>query len=207
MILAHLETAPDFANVAVSRSQGRVIERGPRLLDARCEPAIHEAVALRTEIGARTAGLLVCEEQDAGLARRALAMGLDKVFLFVHPAARSLDGLCLARIVSKVADRSGARAIVFGAAASDGIEAEVSFRISERMRMPVATRAERREKLALPCVVRVRPGVHPPKLPSAIEIARAARKEIERLSALDLDLREEELEPRMRVISVSLTEA
>lgn len=207
MILVHLESAPDFENLAISRSQGRVFERGARRLDPRCDQAVFEAVFLRSEIEGPAAGLLVCEEQDVGIARRALAMGLDRVFLLVHPGARSFDGFCLARIVSKATAKLGARAIVFGAAASDGIEAEVSFRVSERMRMPVVTPASARRSLPLPCVVRARPGLHSPRLPSAIDIVRAARKEIVRLTAPELGLSEDELVPRILVRSVSLAEA
>jgi electron transfer flavoprotein alpha/beta subunit len=206
VILVHIEAAADPGNLAVSRSQGRVFERGARVSEPRCDPAIFEAAALRDKLGVEAVGMLVSAEEDAVVARRALAMGLDRAFLCADPRARDFDGRIMARVVSRAVAKLGASAVVFGAAESDGIEAETAYRVAEALGWPVISALRGLGALSAPCVARIRPGAHTPRLPSAIEIVRAAKKTLTPLTCAELGLSDDELADKFRLRSVSLAE-
>ncbi|HLG41724.1 MAG TPA: hypothetical protein VI643_00055 [Planctomycetota bacterium] len=202
MILVYVEPIPDLNDLSISRSQGRVFERGKRVAGRQSVQAISAAVQLKGRLGEEAAGVIIGADDDSGVARRALAMGLDRVHLFIHPNARDFDGLVKARVASRIIRRTNAEIVLFEA----GL-AEISFRVSETTGFPVETFPSGFEVGTKPVIFRVAESTAQPRIPSAIDIVRAAKKEIARHSTESLSLTDEDLLPRRVVRATYLVES
>ena len=113
--LAVVRSAPDPAQLSVSRSQGRVFEQGKRLTDPRDEAAVEAALQARGPDD-QVVVLLVGEEADTDALRKPLAMGADRAILL----AASGDGFVRANLISALARKLGAGAVWFAPDAEEG---------------------------------------------------------------------------------------
>jgi len=193
MILVYVEPIPDLNDLAISKSQGRVFERGKRVMG----PATEAAIASAVRLGGEQLGLIVGTDDDTGIARRGLALGLNRVILVAHAEAREFDGLVRARIAARMIRETGARLVLI----ESGL-AEVAFRISEATGLRVGSLSSGLE----PAILRVGESSTRPRIPSAIDIVHAAKKEIVRRSADSLGLPADDLIPRRVVRATRLVQ-
>jgi electron transfer flavoprotein alpha/beta subunit len=143
---------PDLANLSVSQGQGRVFEKGKRLLDPAGEKALEIALQAK-QAGDEVIVLGLGREQDADVLKRALAMGADRAVFAAAPD----DGFVLANAVLAAASQLGAERVY----ASDG---EVAQRLA-----------------SMRAGVRIAPLETAARSPNAIAIMKAAKKAVERI--------------------------
>lgn len=160
-ILALVKPVPDLMQLSVSRAQGRVFEKGKRLMNPLDAPAVQAAV----DAGSTTA-LSVAHPDDADGLRRALAMGAAGAVLVEHPEAREFDEAMVTGAI--LASRGDAEAIVCG-------PGQVGPRLAEALGWMLA------DAPAPNTVCVVAAGVA--KLPSAIALIKAARMPIANVEA------------------------
>lgn len=157
MILVCVKPVPDTSNLAVSTSQNRVFERGKRVLN----PQDERAIEIACQMGEATA-VVVGLEEDIDVLRNALARGAAKGILVTHPDARSFDAVVIARILAAVG--RDAQKIVCGTGWPSDALGQVGYRLGAEIVAPSG----------------------PSKLPSAMAIMKAMKKEIKKIAAQDL---------------------
>lgn len=111
ILLVPIRSSPDWENLSVSQSQGRVFERGKRRLHPDSARAVE--AALRDKSGDVVAAM-IGTEADADAVKTALAMGCDRALLVIDEAAESWDGFVKANLLAALAKRIGAERILAG---------------------------------------------------------------------------------------------
>lgn len=160
-----VKPVPDIGNLSVSASQNRVFEKGKRLVNPLDEAAIEVAVGL-----GETAAVTVGIDEDIDIVRGALARGATRGILVTHPEGRGFDAVVIARILGALVRAEKPDQVVFGMGWPEGALGQVGFRVKEETDRPVT----------------IVPPKGAVKLPSALAIMKAMKKEIRKISAADL---------------------
>ena len=174
------------------------------------ENALEEAVRLKERHGGRIVGVsLVEREPPRELLLRALAAGLDALYLVPHAAAASGDAFVTATILAAALEEIGAvyemvswDLVLCGDASCDTYDGQVGPRVAEALGIvPItyATRLDVRDdtivaertiedyvhvvEATLPALVTVGSETNKPRLPHLRQIMDAGRKPIVRLTA------------------------
>jgi electron transfer flavoprotein beta subunit len=180
LIFVCVKPVPDVSNLAVSQSQNRVFERGKRVLNPLDAHAIEAALKL-----GETTAVMVAIEDDLDVLRSAMARGCQHGLWVTHPDARGFDAVVLARVIAAVAKQEKPDTLVFGMGWPEDALGQVGYRVMEELQKPVV----------------VVPPTGQPKLPSAMAIMKAMKKEIRRIDVSTLGV---DLTPTARVKSLGL---
>lgn len=160
--LVLVKPVPDLAQLSVSRGQGRIFEKGRRLMNPLDAPAVQAAV----DAGGPVVAMSVAHPDDVDGLRRALAMGAAEAVLVAHADAREWDEAMVVGAILAV--RGDAEGIVCG-------PGQVGPRLAEALGWELAPAP----KPQAVCVV----AGGTAKLPAAIALVKAARRPIARLEA------------------------
>lgn len=162
---------PDFTQLSLSLSQGRVFEKGKRVLNP------YDARALAAALGAEeVVALAFGTPEDENALRTALAMGAARAVLLTAPNARELDSAQVAWVLADAIRGLGDVSTVFaGERAEPGQLGTVPARVAEELARQLAWHPD-----APPGGVVIVPATAAEaKLPSALAIMKAARKPLE----------------------------
>jgi electron transfer flavoprotein alpha/beta subunit len=107
--LVVVRAVPDLENLSVSLGQGRVFEKGRRLVHPADEPAVEAALQAR-QPGDEVVALVMGEERDLDALKKPLAMGADRGAFVAAPD----DGFVQANLALAAAARLGAGRIHAG---------------------------------------------------------------------------------------------
>jgi electron transfer flavoprotein beta subunit len=161
---------------------------------------------------------------DVALAavQRALAMGAGRGVLVTDPVLRGADALVTARVLAAAIGRSPFDLVISSVESTDGYTGTLSATVAELLGLPSVTfarkieveagavRAERQTETGydvvtcpLPAVVSVTSGATDPRYPSLKGIMSAKQKPVEKLTAADLGLSEDDLVPSQSVATVT----
>ena len=207
-IIVLLKPVPDLSKLKVSRSQGQVLETGKRVLNTYDRSALQLAVDLKKERGGMIAAVSVCRDEDNDILREAFASGADSCYQLSDPQFLSNDALAntivLSRAISKLAPYD---LILCGARSDIGYSGQTGPRVAELLALPQATSVTsvsvdddyiltvsamngftREQKLKLPFLLSVERSIREPKIPNALLIMKAFKKEIVVWNSEDLGL-------------------
>jgi electron transfer flavoprotein beta subunit len=175
--------------------------------------ALEEALRLKERQGGRIVGVsLVAEEPPRDVYLRAVAAGLDALYLVPHPRAASGDGLTTATLLAAALEEIGAvyemcswDIVLCGDAASDTYDSQIGPRLGEALGIVPITYVTGLEvrggtvvarrmledcvhvvEAELPVLITVGSETNHPRLPHLMQILGAGQKPIEHLSLADL---------------------
>ncbi|HET9985716.1 MAG TPA: electron transfer flavoprotein subunit beta/FixA family protein [Longimicrobiales bacterium] len=206
---------PDVSQVKADPATGRPdLARAPYRINNFDENAIEEAVRLKEQHGGRVVAIsLIDHEPPRDVVLRALAMGVDALYLVTHAAAASGDAFATATILAAAIREIGAvyemhpwDVILCGEASVDEYNGQVGPRIAEALGIVPITYVTRLEvvggtvvahrtiedyvhvvEATVPALVTVGMETNQPRLPTVLQIMGAGRKPIVHLPLADLE--------------------
>ncbi|UOR11988.1 electron transfer flavoprotein subunit beta/FixA family protein [Halobacillus amylolyticus] len=209
----------------ISISNGRIEEDGAEfIINPYDEYAVEEAINLRDEHGGEVTVVTIGEEDSEKQLRTALAMGADKAVLInTEDDLEEGDQYTTVKILEAFfADRE-VDIILGGNVAIDEASGQVGPRLAERLDIPFVTtitsikvdgekvQIERdvegdveKVETTLPLLVTCQQGLNEPRYPSLPGIMKAKKKPLEELEIDDLDLDEDDVEPKTKTTTIFL---
>lgn len=204
---------------------GRIEEEGAEfIINPYDEYAIEEAIQLRDEHGGEVTVVTIGEEDAEKQLRTALAMGADKsVLINTEDDLEEGDQFTTVKILEAFFKDKEADIILAGNVAIDEASGQVGPRLAERLNISYVTtitdikvdgqtvNIERdvegdveKVETSLPLLVTCQQGLNEPRYPSLPGIMKAKKKPLEELELDDLDLEEDDVEPKTKTLEIYL---
>lgn len=209
----------------ISIKDGNIAEDGAEfIINPYDEYAVEEAIQLRDEHGGEVTVVTVGGEDAEKELRTALAMGADKAYLInIEDDVEHADQYTTATILAKFFEDKEYDLILGGNVAIDGGSGQVGPRLAEMLDIPYVTTITNIEvngnravverdvegdmeviEAELPLLVTAQQGLNEPRYPSLPGIMKAKKKPLEELELDDLDLDEDDVEPKTKTIEIYL---
>lgn len=207
-IIVLLKPVPDLSKLKISRSKGQVLETGKRILNSWDRPALQLAVDLKKDYGGSVNAISLGREDDSDMLREAYAMGIDNCYQLTDSQFAGNDTYVNALILSRAILKLEPYDLILCGAQSDmGFSGQTGPRIAEALNIPQATSILsltlekdfvavtsiindmiREQKLNLPALLTVDKSIREPKIPNALMIMKAYKKEVVVWNIMDLGL-------------------
>ncbi|MFC2949677.1 electron transfer flavoprotein subunit beta/FixA family protein [Virgibacillus sediminis] len=209
----------------INVSNGQIEEDGAEfIINPYDEYAVEEAIVQREEHGGEVTVVTVGDEESEKQLRTALAMGADKAVLInTEEDLEDGDQYTTAKILEAFFEDKEADLILAGNVAIDEASGQVGPRLAEALDIPYVTTITGLKidgdtasiekdvegdvevvESTLPLLVTCQQGLNEPRYPSLPGIMKAKKKPLEELEIDDLDLEEDELEPKTKTINIFL---
>ncbi|MCM3654597.1 electron transfer flavoprotein subunit beta/FixA family protein [Metabacillus litoralis] len=211
----------------ITINNGQIDEGGAEfIINPYDEYAIEEAIVLRENQGGEITVVTVGDEEAEKELRTALAMGADKAVLIDSEDLDELDQFTVATLLATYLQKQDYDIILGGNVAVDGGSGQVGPSVAQILSIPQVTTITNLEiadgkativrdvegdeetvEVSLPVLVTAQQGLNEPRYPSLPGIMKAKKKPLETLDLDDLDLEEEDVEPKTATIEVFLPPA
>lgn len=206
-------------------TNGEIVEDGAEfIINPYDEYAIEEAITVRDEHGGEVTVVTIGDEEAEKQLRTALAMGADKAVLInTEDDLDEMDESTVAKILAGYFEDKEVDLILAGNVAIDGGSGQVGPRVAEMLGINYVTTITKLEidgtdvdivrdvegdseviKTSLPLLVTAQQGLNEPRYPSLPGIMKAKRKPLEELELDDLDIDEDDVEPKTETVDVFL---
>ena len=190
-----------------------VLEGLPLLFGDMDKNALEEAVKIKEKEGGKVTALSVGSPKLRDTIKDALAAGADEAFILIDPLFNSLDSASTAKVLAKAIKKIGKYDLVILAEGStDNYSGQMGSRLAELLDLPAITYVRQFEhtgtkvkatrnmeesfeivEAELPALITVTSGINEPRIPSLMQILRAAKKPIQEWKSSDIGLTEAEL--------------
>jgi len=211
-----IKPIPDLSKASLSKSQGLLIERGPKVMKPSARNALEFALQLAEKSPSATekdksdvVALSLSGPEGEGLLKEALALGADRAVILSDPSFLEGDETSVAAALAGACRKLGAALILCG-------EGQVGHRVAEALNIPSIASVVRIEadgtapdpgrlkisvrfppgpielQSAVPLLAAVLPGSNTPRIANAIKIMKAAKKEISRWTPDEIGLPSDE---------------
>lgn len=209
----------------ISITGGKINEDGAEfIINPYDEYAIEEAIQVRDIHGGEVTVLSVGNEETEKQLRTALAMGADKAVLInIEDDIENGDQFTTAKILAEYLKDKEADLIIGGNVAIDGASGQVGPRVAELLEIPYITTITKLEidgsnvtvtrdvegdseiiETSLPLLVTAQQGLNEPRYPSLPGIMKAKKKPLAELELDDLNIEEDDVEPKTKTIELYL---
>ena len=190
------------------------------------EYAVEEAINQRDAHGGEVTVVTIGDEDSEKQLRTALAMGADKAVLInTEDDLEEGDQYTTAKILEAFFEDRDVDLILAGNVAIDEASGQVGPRLAEALGIPYVTTITSLKidgetvniekdvegdvevvETSLPLLVTCQQGLNEPRYPSLPGIMKAKKKPLEELEIDDLDLEEDDVEPKTKTIEIFLPE-
>ncbi len=212
----------------INLHDGRIDDDGAEfIINPYDEYAVEEAIKQRDEHGGEVTVVTIGDEDSEKQLRTALAMGADKAVLInTEEDLEDGDQYTTAKILEAYFEDKEVDLILAGNVAIDEASGQVGPRLAEALGIPYVTTITNltidgedvsiekdvegdveRIETTLPLLVTCQQGLNEPRYPSLPGIMKAKKKPLEELELDDLDLDEDDVEPKTKTIEVFLPPA
>ena len=208
----------------ITISNGQIDEGGAEfIINPYDEYAIEEAIVLRDNHGGEVTVVTVGDEEAEKELRTALAMGADKAVRIDSEDLDELDQFTVATLLATYLQKQDYDIILGGNVAVDGGSGQVGPSVAQILSIPQVTTITNLEiadgkativrdvegdeetvEVSLPVLVTAQQGLNEPRYPSLPGIMKAKKKPLETLDLDDLDLEEEDVEPKTTTVEIFL---
>ncbi|WP_042146236.1 electron transfer flavoprotein subunit beta/FixA family protein [Paucisalibacillus sp. EB02] len=206
-------------------SNGRIEDDGAEfIINPYDEYAVEEAIKQRDEHGGEVTVITIGDEDSEKQLRTALAMGADKAVLInTEDDLDEGDQFTTTKILEAFFEDKDVDLILAGNVAIDEASGQVGPRLAERLGFNYVTTITSLEidgntakidkdvegdvekiETSLPLLVTCQQGLNEPRYPSLPGIMKAKKKPLEELEIDDLELDEDELEPKTKTVDIFL---
>jgi len=207
-IVVCLKQIPDLQQIRIKRdTREPVLEGVPFLLGDMDKNALEEAVRIVEQRGGKVTALALGSPKLRDTIKEALAMGADEALLLIDPAFADSDTMTTAKILAKAIEKREYDLILCGEGSTDNYSGQVPSRLAEILGLPQVTYVRQLEftegglratrdmeealeivEVSLPALVSVTSEINEPRLPSLIQILKAAKKPLQEWTSEDLAL-------------------
>lgn len=207
-IIVLIKPVPDLSKIKVSRSKGQVFETGKRILNSWDRSALQLAVDLKKDHGGSIHAISLCRAEDSDILREAYAMGADDCYQLTDPQFSGNDAYVNAIVLSQAIIKLDPFDLILCGAQSDiGFSGQIGPRVAEALNVPQITSVvsltveqdiitatskindkTRDQKIKLPVLLTLDKSIKEPKIPNALMIMKAYKKEIVVWNVKDLEL-------------------
>ncbi len=209
----------------ISINGGQIEEDGAEfIINPYDEYAVEEAIQIRDAHEGEVTVISVGSEEAGKQLRMALAMGADKAVLInTEDDLKEGDQFTTAKILVEYFKDKEVDLILAGNVAIDGGSGQVGPRIADMLGIPYVTTITNIDidgsnvfvtrdvegdsemiKTSLPLLVTCQQGLNDPRYPSLPGIMKAKKKPLEELELGDLDLEEEDVESKTKILDIFL---
>ncbi|GER67054.1 electron transfer flavoprotein subunit beta [Weizmannia acidilactici] len=209
----------------ITTSNGRIQDDGAEyIINPYDEYAVEEAIQLRDAHGGEVTVVTVGNEEAEKQLRTALAMGADKAVLInIEDDVEYSDQVTTAKVLARYLKEQEPDLIIGGNVAIDNASGQVGPRVADLLGIPYVTTITNLEidgdkvtvtrdvegdseiiETTLPLLVTAQQGLNEPRYPSLPGIMKAKKKPLVELELDDLDLEEDDVEPKTKTIEVYL---
>ncbi len=209
----------------ITVSGGKIDEEGAEfIINPYDEYAVEEAIVLRDEHGGEVTVVSVGGEDAEKQLRTALAMGADKAALInIEDDLEAVDQYSTSKILQAYFEDKEVDLILAGNVAIDNASGQVGPRLAELLGIPYVTTITdikvegstvyidrdiegdvEKVETSLPLLVTCQQGLNEPRYPSLPGIMKAKKKPLEELELDDLDLDEDDVEPKTKTLEIFL---
>lgn len=209
----------------INLDDGRIEEDGAEfIINPYDEYAVEEAIKQRDEHGGEVTVVTIGDEESEKQLRTALAMGADKAVLInTEDDLEEGDQYTTTKILEAFFEDRDADLILAGNVSIDEASGQVGPRLAEALGMPYVTTITsltidgdkvsidkdvegdvEKIETTLPLLVTCQQGLNEPRYPSLPGIMKAKKKPLEELELDDLELDEDDVEPKTKTIEVFL---
>jgi electron transfer flavoprotein beta subunit len=207
----------------ITLQNGKINEDGAEfIINPYDEYAIEEAIQIRDANSGEVTVVTIGGEESEKELRTALAMGCDKAVLInTEDDLEDGDQFTTSKILAEYFKGKDADLIIGGNVAIDGGSGQVGPRLAELLNIPYVTTITKLEidgnkatvvrdvegdseviETTLPLLVTAQQGLNEPRYPSLPGIMKAKKKPLEELELDDLDLEEDDVEPKTKTIEI-----
>ena len=211
----------------INVSGGQIKDDGAEfIINPYDEYAVEEAIIQRDAHGGEVTVVTVGDEDSEKQLRTALAMGADKAVLInTEDDLDEGDQYTTSKILEAFFEDKDADLILAGNVAIDEASGQVGPRLAEALGIPYVTTITSLKidgdtvniekdiegdveviETSLPLLVTCQQGLNDPRYPSLPGIMKAKKKPLEELELDDLDLDEDDVEPKTKTIEIYLPE-
>ncbi len=210
-VIVLLKQVPDPEQIGVSRTKGTLFEKGKRILNPADEHVLELAAELKSKEQADFVALASGPEPVVEVLRRAYAFGADQCYHLVEELdegdhfakARALAGAI--RLIAK--ERGEVDLVLAGKGSPAWGAGQTGARIAAELELPQALwvaklRVHGREleatqlaggeeqvrRVPMPALVTVDPSANKPRIPNALLLMKAFKREIKKLGLEELGL-------------------
>jgi electron transfer flavoprotein beta subunit len=212
-IIALLKQVPDPAQIGVARSTGVLYEKSKRILNPADEHVLELASTLKASTGAEFIALAAGPDTTVDVLRRAYAFGADAVYHVLEDldeSNRFAKAKVLAEAIRRIATERGSVTLVLAGPGSPAwgtgqtavrvagdLDLHQALRVrnakliaSEGMMDVVVERGgeEQTVQVHLPALVTVDPAANKPRIPNAMLLMKAFKREIIQFTPAGLGL-------------------
>lgn len=209
----------------ISINRGQIEEDGAEfIINPYDEYAVEEAIQIREAHGGEVTVVSVGSEEAGKQLRMALAMGADKAVLInTEDDLKEGDPFTTAKILVEYFKEKEVDLILAGNVAIDGGSGQVGPRVAAMLGIPYVTTITNIDidgsnvsitrdvegdsemiKTSLPLLVTCQQGLNDPRYPSLPGIMKAKKKPLEELELADLDLEEDDVESKTKILDIFL---
>ena len=209
----------------ITVQNGQISEDGAEfIINPYYEYAIEEAIQVRDANDGEVTVVTIGGEESEKELRTALAMGCDKAVLInIEDDLDEGDQYTTSRILAEFFKDKNADLIIGGNVAIDGGSGQVGPRLAELLNISYVTTITKLEidgdkatvtrdvegdseviETTLPLLVTAQQGLNEPRYPSLPGIMKAKKKPLDELELDDLDLEEDDVEPKTKTIEIYL---
>ncbi|SFB22514.1 electron transfer flavoprotein beta subunit [Lentibacillus halodurans] len=206
-------------------TDGHIEENGAEfIINPYDEYAVEEAIIKRDELGGEVTVVTIGDDESEKQLRTALAMGADKAVLInTEEDLEDGDQSTTVKILESFFEDKEIDLILAGNVAIDEASGQVGPRLAEALDIPHITTITSLKvngdiasiekdvegdvevvESVFPLLVTCQQGLNEPRYPSLPGIMKAKKKPLEEFEIDDLDLEEEELEPKTATIDIFL---
>ena len=212
-IVVCLKQIPDLQQIRIKRdTREPVLEGVPLLFGDMDKNALEEAVRIVEKGGGKVTALALGSSKLRDTIKEALAMGADEAILLIDPVFAGSDTATTAKILAKAIEKTEYDLILCGEGSTDNYSGQVPSRLAEMLGLPQVTYVRQLEfteeglrasrdmeealeivEASLPALVSVTSEINEPRLPSLIQILKAAKKPLQEWTCEDLGLSADEV--------------
>lgn len=178
-IVVLVKAVPDLSGIYVSKSQQKVVENNPPVISCASENALEYALSIKDKTTATIIVILLITKElpypapvYEGILRTALAMGADKAYLLTDPVFLDGDPYSNAYALGEAIKKLGVPCDLLVAG-----KGETGIRVAEYLGLSKET------------FIDVAENANTPRIPSALNIIKAAKQDIVRWDASCIGLK------------------